>query len=118
MQAQLKNIDGPEYAWASYQPEFVRNFCIWLSLSKGARGNDEVELFQLCVCTSVWLEELVSRDYFMWGGNLFIVDRFDRDKIEYELEKLVHGVSGENWGEVRSKLSKFMRSEYEGMHSK
>lgn len=115
MHAQLKNIDDPNYDWDNYRPKFLQNFSIWLSLSIGPSDAETAETFQLFVCTPIWLEEHVSQEHSRWGANTLVVDRFDKNKIENELEKVIRSISGGTWGELRAELCRFMVSEYDGM---
>lgn len=113
MKPELKFIDGSGFDWIDYKPEFERNFEAWLELGIGPVSENSSELFQIRICTPLWLAEQTEDQGSFWSSNTMIVDRFCRSQIEEELKQMLRRIEGDSWPEVSKKLQKFMASEYE-----
>lgn len=71
------------------------------------------EAFDFLVCTSSWIQMLVAEQRFLFGRAYLIVEAYDYNLIYGVIESLCQRTSGDNWGQIAEKLSRFGKWEFD-----
>lgn len=114
MHAVLRSIDfDPDPAALGADPA---GFCTHVRLIAGPDDGPGDESFDLTLCTPEWLAESAAASGGIVDGRHHLVvlfESFDRRAVEAWIEKRVTLVSGADWHEVGSKLSRLGYWEFE-----
>ena len=95
-----------------YTPKDIYNFELWLQIFVGVEDQVGEEMFQLCVCSTKWIEKNHTKKGGLIGLYHIIFIEYNYDKIRDTIKK-IFSVEGNNWDEIYQKLSLIGLSEYQ-----
>jgi hypothetical protein len=116
MLADFKGIHSPDCDLKTYIPDDLEDFSIFVQVFFGPKDAEGCESFDFTICTSKWLQK-------KYGGeaaflrNLVLVSNFNYDLLVDKFKKLAASMSGKDWNEIGTKLSRFGRWEFEDYRS-
>jgi hypothetical protein len=84
-----------------------------VTASIGPAGAAGFELFQFTVCSPGWLAAEQLPKGFAFQRHTLLLEQWDPDVVEPAIGDLCRRTTGEGWGEVESKLSRFGLWEFE-----
>ncbi|TQX86053.1 MULTISPECIES: Imm8 family immunity protein [Rhizobium] len=112
MIATAKSIELIDYENWNYWPDDVKNFCAAAEAMIGPVENDGAEIFSFEICTPKWFaENRLAKATFTRG--IVFVPEYDEQAVKMIIADLVAKTSGDTWGEIAEKLSRYLRWEFE-----
>jgi len=101
MKAVLKGLYSMDVAdLEAFVPDDPERFAIHIAAFFGVEGTQGKEMFDLGVCTPLWLEDMTQQEGgIMIGNHLLIVLRWDFQRIKRFLERYAAECKGETWRE-------------------
>jgi hypothetical protein len=95
-------------------PSNPEECCVVMQADIGPVGEEGADTFNFEVCTPSGLAARLDADGRpYWGRGTLVLRSFSWEAVEAALNQYVRSVSGEDWAEVASKLSRFMLWEFE-----
>lgn len=95
-----------------YIPTEPDNFLLNIQAFFGPKGSKGSESFDFTLCTPKALEEKF-RNEVVFIRHYIIVSSFDYNKLVASFEKLANSVSGKDWHEIATQLSRYGYWEFE-----
>jgi Immunity protein 8 len=115
MKAVLKGLYSMDVAdLEAFVPDDPERFAIHIAAFFGVEGTQGKEMFDLGVCTPLWLEDMTQQEGgIMIGNHLLIVLRWDFQRIKRFLERYAAECKGETWREIAESLAQLGKGEFE-----
>ncbi|WP_218713285.1 Imm8 family immunity protein [Arthrobacter sp. BF1] len=96
----------------SWRPK-EKSWSVNIRLLAGPRGEPGEESFDITVCSTAWIDELIARDGLWNGRHHLIVDGFNWQRIRSYIVGHVNACQGPTWSEVAEQLSRLGYWEFE-----
>ncbi|WP_175196003.1 Imm8 family immunity protein [Achromobacter deleyi] len=109
----LKYIGFGNECLDSFVPDNPKDFCLWLDLSIGFLGEDGGNLFQVGICTPIWLAHQVAIQQIVVPRNLLVVDEFCFDLIKKKIEEIISQSTRDSGADSMAALSRYFSWEFE-----
>jgi len=114
MRAKLKSIHSPDTVdLRSYVPSDPSSFCLLLQIIAGPDDAPGNESFDVILCTPKWLLAEHSVHDVVSGRHMLLVFEYDFERIYSYLKSHVENISGHDWNDVASQLSRIGKWEFE-----
>lgn len=110
MYAKLKNIYSYDTELKYYQGDEEGCIGIELVLEIGTTSSDEVDTFNVFVCSADYLEKYTNKPRLIF--NTLLVKDFDLIQIHQLIDNFLMSCSGKNWQEIKNKICKVFPHEY------
>lgn len=110
MQIELKGIFSPELNEPG-MPEDPRCCAVFMSADIGERGTPAADQFNFHVVTPSYL---LAHPEVRWGRGYLLMPEFSWREVSRMLERLVSGISAENWSVACRELSRYLDWEFDG----
>lgn len=112
MFTEFKGMHSPDTDLKSFYPEDPENFSIFIQVFFGPKGEDGMESFNFTVCTQKWLKEHFDNEFVILR-DILLVPEYNFQKIEDQFKKLASSITGKDWREIGTKLSRYGEWEFE-----
>ena len=114
MKPVLKGLSSPALSPGPPKiPENPLDFWVNLWAHIGFKGNNAADDFVFYVCSPSRLATVVQVEGPQFGRHLLIVERFDWDEIEAEIQSLLEGIEGDDWESVAQQIGRYGYWEFE-----
>lgn len=114
MQAKVVDIESPEIQdFYNYKPEDPEVFAFLLQISVTAENLQGEEIFDVQVCTPLWLLSKYNKDEVIIGRHLLIVFEYNFSRIKKRIVSYIESCFGETWTEVAQKVGRIGYWEFE-----
>lgn len=113
MKAEVKRLHSPDIQdLTNHNPLSEDNFCFLVQVLVGPAGSEGEESFDLLVCTAKGLAEKLEVEPSIFGHAYLFVKSYDFDELQQAVKRRFE-ISGSNWNEITSKLSRLGKWEFE-----
>lgn len=113
MKAQVYGYHSPDIDLDSFYPEDSKAFGFLLQVMIGPADSNSWESFDIFVCSSQYLENILKTKYIVLPRYYLFVYEYDLIKIKKFIEGYVTRQYGENWDELARGLSQLGKWEFE-----
>jgi len=113
----VETVDGCAIKDAGFdgtKPDKVE-LTLGVGISGDERHKDIQDLFVLKVCSPQWLLQKCELGNIIAGQYCIFTDSIDQDDFEQRLKEFLNRITGETVEEVFSRVSRFARSEFDGL---
>jgi len=102
-----------EVPLSEYYPDIINNFELDVRLIIGINKEEGGDIFDIRVCTPLWLRERLQSEGGILEKGLLIVNEYSFEKIEEKINKYIQSISVKDWEEATKKLSKVFYWEFD-----
>jgi hypothetical protein len=114
MLAEVKRLSSTDLLDGRSLPEDPSDCCIAMAADIGPVGEEGADIFYFEVCTpSALARRFDDAGRPFWGRGTLLVRTFSWEAVEAALDQYVRSLSGADWDELATKLSRFMHWEFE-----
>ncbi|HAZ14736.1 MAG: hypothetical protein A2X86_12820 [Bdellovibrionales bacterium GWA2_49_15] len=109
----LYGIHSPDIADLKlFVPNVPNKFSILIQVFVGPEDDEGFESFDFVVCTADWLKEKYKNE-IVFLKNFILVPHYSYSALYQRIEKLVKSISGDDWAEYATRLSRWGQWEFE-----
>lgn len=112
MKASVKSIDLIDHENWAYWPDDEESFCVAAEALIGPIEEEGGDIFSFEICTAKWFFTNKNR-VTGFARAIIFVPEYDEQTIRKTVTGLVARTSGSTWVEIGTKLSRYLRWEFE-----
>jgi hypothetical protein len=117
MRCELRSLWSPDVASGSlgdFEPADPSAFGLFVQAAIGPVDGEGEEVFDLMVCSPVWLAAQPFEKGYRWGRGKLLTLRWDPQIVERAVRDICLRSEGEDWAAIARRLAQVMDWEFSG----